>query len=64
MVGESGWQPSHGECSRVFITSTLQQDADVIILDESFGILDPENLQRALQCVLDRAPTLLVIAHP
>jgi hypothetical protein len=26
--------------------------------------MDPEALGRALRCVLDRAPTLLVIAHP
>ena len=37
---------------------------DLIILDESFAALDPENLERALRCVLDRAPTLMVIAHP
>ena len=64
MLGESGWQLSHGERSRLFIARTLLQQADMIILDESFGALDPENLQRSLECVLDRAPTLLVIAHP
>ena len=64
MVGESGWQLSHGERSRLFIARTLLQDADLVILDESFGALDPENLYRALQCVLNRAPTALVIAHP
>ena len=64
MLGESGWQLSHGERSRLFIARTLLQQADMIILDESFGALDPENLQRALECVLNRAPTLLVIAHP
>lgn len=64
MLGESGWQLSHGERSRLFIARTLLQKADLIVLDESFGALDPENLERALQCVLRRAPTLLVIAHP
>jgi len=64
MVGESGWQLSHGERSRLFIARTLLQKADLIVLDESFGALDPENLERALQCVLRRAPTLVVIAHP
>jgi ATP-binding cassette subfamily B protein len=64
MVGESGWQLSHGERSRLFIARTLLQQADLIVLDESFGALDPENLELALQCVLRRAPTLLVIAHP
>jgi ATP-binding cassette subfamily B protein len=35
-----------------------------VILDESFGALDPENLQRAIACAKRRAKTLLVIAHP
>jgi len=64
MLGESGWQLSHGERSRLFIARTLLQRADLIILDESFGALDPENLSRALKCVLQRAPSLVVIAHP
>jgi ATP-binding cassette subfamily B protein len=64
MLGESGWQLSHGERSRLFIARTLLQYADLIILDESFGALDPENLSRSLRTVLERAPTLLVIAHP
>lgn len=64
MVGESGWQLSHGERSRVYIARALLQDAELLILDESFAALDPENLERALHCVLERAPTLVVIAHP
>lgn len=64
MLGESGWQLSHGERSRLYIARTLLQQADLIVLDESFGALDPENLERALRCVLQRAKTVLVIAHP
>lgn len=64
MVGESGWQLSHGERSRLYIARALLQRADIIILDESFAALDPENLYRALRCVLNRAPALVVIAHP
>jgi ATP-binding cassette subfamily B protein len=64
MVGESGWQLSHGERSRLYIARALLQNAYLIILDESFAALDPENLERALRCVLKRAPTLLTIAHP
>ena len=64
MVGETGWQLSHGEKSRLYIARALLQGADLVVLDESFAALDPENLKRALCCVLDRAPTLLVIAHP
>jgi ATP-binding cassette subfamily B protein len=63
MVGETGWQLSHGERSRLYIARALLQDADLVVLDESFAALDPENLKRAVECVVKRAPSLLVIAH-
>lgn len=63
-LGETGWQLSHGERSRLFIARTLLQGADLIVLDESFAALDPETLQRCLACVLRRARTVVVIAHP
>ncbi len=64
MIGEGGWQLSHGERSRLFLARALLQGADVIILDESFAALDPEHLQRAMACARRMAPTLVVIAHP
>ncbi len=64
MVGEGGWQLSHGERSRVFVARALLQKADLVILDESFAALDPENLKGALECTLRHAETLMVIAHP
>jgi ATP-binding cassette subfamily B protein len=64
MVGETGWQLSHGERSRLFMARALLQRADLVILDESFGALDPATLRRCLQTTLDRARTLMVIAHP
>jgi len=64
MVGESGWRLSHGEKSRLYIARALLQGADVVILDESFGTLDPENMKKALLCVFKRAKTMLVVAHP
>ena len=64
MVGESGWQLSHGERSRLFMARALLQDADLLVFDESFAALDPENLRLTLDCALRRAATLLVIAHP
>jgi ATP-binding cassette, subfamily B, bacterial len=64
MVGETGWQLSHGERSRLYIARALLQRADLVLLDESFAALDPENLRRALTCVLNRVQTLVVIAHP
>lgn len=64
MVGETGWQLSHGERSRLYIARALLQGANLVVLDESFAALDPETLRQCLRCVLDRASTLLVIAHP
>jgi ATP-binding cassette subfamily B protein len=64
MVGESGWQLSHGERSRLYIARALLQGCDLVILDESLAALDPENLARAIRCARARAKSLLVIAHP
>jgi ATP-binding cassette subfamily B protein len=63
IVGESGWQLSQVERSRRFMARALLQRAGVVVLDESFAALDPENLQQALDCALRREPALLVIAH-
>jgi ATP-binding cassette subfamily B protein len=64
VIGETGWQLSHGERSRLFLARALLQRADLVILDESFGALDPVTLQACMETVLRRAPALLVIAHP
>jgi ATP-binding cassette subfamily B protein len=64
MVGETGWQLSHGEKSRVFLARALLQNADLVILDESLGALDPEDRTKALACVMEEAPALILIAHP
>ena len=61
---QMGWRLSHGERSRLFIARALLQESEVVILDESFAALDPETLKRALLCVLQRAKTLVLIAHP
>jgi ATP-binding cassette subfamily B protein len=62
-VGETGWQLSHGERSRVFIARALLQRAELTVLDESFGSLDPETLQQVIPCVTRRAGSLVVFAH-
>ena len=64
MVGDTGWQLSQGERSRVYIARAILQNAPLVILDESFAALDPETLETCLNCVLRRAPSLMVIAHP
>lgn len=63
-VGETGWQLSHGERSRVFLARALLQDAPLTILDESFAALDPETLRACLKAAVAHARTLVVIAHP
>jgi ATP-binding cassette subfamily B protein len=63
-VGETGWQLSHGERSRIFLARALLQKAQLTVLDESFAALDPETLARCLRTAFRRAPTLMVIAHP
>jgi ABC-type bacteriocin/lantibiotic exporter with double-glycine peptidase domain len=64
VIGETGWQLSQGEKSRLYLARALLQGAEVVILDESFGALDPATLQQCLAFVLRTAPTVLVIAHP
>lgn len=64
LVGETGWQLSHGERSRVFLARALLQRAPLTVMDESFAALDPETLALCLRCVQRRAQTLVVIAHP
>ncbi|MEZ4361894.1 MAG: ABC transporter ATP-binding protein [Kofleriaceae bacterium] len=64
MIGETGWQLSHGEKSRLYIARTLLQGVDLVILDESFASLDPETMQTAVSCVLRHAPSVVVVSHP
>lgn len=64
LIGDTGWQLSHGEKSRVYIARALLQGADLLMFDESFAALDPENMQMAMNYVFHKAETLMVIAHP
>jgi ABC-type multidrug transport system fused ATPase/permease subunit len=64
MIGETGWQLSHGEKSRLFIARTLLQGVELVILDESFASLDPETMRVAVSCVLKHAPSVVVVSHP
>ena len=63
MVGETGWQLSHGERNRVFLARTLLQNEGLTILDESFEPLDSENAVRAARLVLERVPSVVAISH-
>ena len=62
-VGETGWQLSQGERTRVYLARALLQRAEVLVLDESFSALDPESVDRVIRCVQRRTPTVLAIAH-
>lgn len=64
MVGETGWQLSHGERSRVFIARALLQLTPLVILDESLAALDPDHQIQVLDVLDDSADSLLLIAHP
>jgi ATP-binding cassette subfamily B protein len=63
LVGEAGWQLSHGERSRVFMARALLQGADLMVLDESFAELDPDTLLYCLPQVSELAKTLVVVGH-
>jgi ATP-binding cassette subfamily B protein len=63
LVGEGGWQLSHGERSRVFLARALLQRADVVILDGSFAALDPPTLSACVSCARRRARALVVIGE-
>lgn len=63
VIGDGGWQLSHGERSRLYTARAILQRADLVVLDESFTALDPESAQQVLACLLKRVPTLLVVAH-
>lgn len=64
IVGETGWQLSHGERSRIFLARALLQPSALLVLDETFGALDPATLRQCMSAVLARPKALIVIAHP
>jgi len=63
-LGESGWQLSHGEQSRLFLARALLAQGDLVVLDESFAALDPPLVHQCLAVAEAQAPSLMVVAHP
>lgn len=63
-VGETAWQLSQGEKSRVHLARALLQGAPLTVLDESFAALDPDNLESCLAAIDRNAGAVLLIAHP
>jgi ATP-binding cassette subfamily B protein len=64
VVGENGWQLSHGELTRVYAARAILADADLVVLDESIAALDPKTAESVLACARRRTRALLLIAHP
>ncbi len=64
LVGETGWQLSHGEKSRIYLARALLSGADLLVLDESLSGLDPLSAKRVLGVLERRAGSLIVTAHP
>jgi ATP-binding cassette, subfamily B, bacterial len=63
VVGEGGWRLSQGERTRVFLARALLQRPELLVLDESFGALDSENMERSMRCVSGRGQAVLATAH-
>lgn len=61
IVGETGWQLSQGERSRLWLARALLQKPDVLLLDEGLGTLDPE-LRLDIITYLERFPGAVVVA--
>ena len=65
LVGEGGCTLSGGERQRVSIARAILKDASVVLLDEAFSSVDPENawaIQQGLS-VLTRRKTVIMVAH-
>jgi ATP-binding cassette subfamily B protein len=63
-VGETGWQLSHGEKSRLYLARALLSRAPVVVLDESLAALDPLTASEVLATAARHARALVLVAHP
>lgn len=62
-LGETGWQLSQGERSRLFLGRALLQNAPVVALDESLAALDPETELTCLDELERIADALVLVRH-
>jgi ATP-binding cassette subfamily B protein len=63
-IGDSGWQLSHGERTRMHLARALLQRPDVLILDETLAGLDPTTTIEILEVLRSRVSSLVMITHP
>ncbi len=63
IMGETGWQLSHGETHLLNVARAVLQGGELLVLDESLGALDPATARTALRVLGDAAPAVLVIAQ-
>jgi ATP-binding cassette subfamily B protein len=64
LVGETGWQLSDGELTRVYAARALLQDPDVVLLDETLSALDPLTAGACRDAIAGHARSLLLTHHP
>lgn len=65
LVGEGGCTLSGGERQRVSIARAILKDAPVVLLDEAFSSVDPENawaIQQGISALTHRK-TVIMVAH-
>ena len=60
VVGDTGWQLSQGERARLFIGRALLQGSRLVIIDAALASLDADALGQVVNCVAERAPSVLV----
>jgi len=63
IVGETGWQLSHGEKSRVCLARSLLVNPKVVVADESLAALDSTTTRQCLGALVNRKGALVLIAH-
>jgi ATP-binding cassette subfamily B protein len=62
-LGETGWQLSQGERSRLFLARAILQGAPVLALDESLAALDPITEAECLTALETICDAIVLVRH-